>query len=83
MLKIANKLADSLVRRAMPCGAPKVNGTCFPSPEEHGTPSVLTTQVGWMQGAAGIAASLVHYDAVAVAKSTAGTRFSWPDEPWA
>ena len=81
-LKVATKLADNLARRAVPCGAPKVNGTCFRSPEEHGTPSVLTTQVGWMQGAAGIAASLVHYDAVAVAKSTAGTRFNWPDEPW-
>jgi hypothetical protein len=45
-------------------------------------PTVMTTQVGWMQGAAGVAASLLHFDA-AITNCTAGSRLDWPDEPWA
>jgi hypothetical protein len=77
MRSLAQRLTFGVAR---PCGPPALNASCFPSPEEHGTPSVLTSQVGWMQGAAGIAGALLHYDAHQFGGG--GGRAHWPDEPW-
>jgi hypothetical protein len=88
VMSLAHALADTLTfaKSETPCaGSPEsLNLTCWPSPEEHGDPTELTTQAGWMQGAAGVAASLLHFDAVAANRSGApsGSRVIWPDEPW-
>ena len=54
-------------------------GVAFPSPEEHAAPKDVTTQPGWMQGAAGIASFLLQVHARA--HDGRGARPQWPDEP--
>ena len=79
---VARRVADVIVEtKGRPCGPAHLNATCFPSPEEHDAPTALTEQVGWMQGAAGVAASLLHFGAH-VSNTSRGSRLAWPDEPW-
>ena len=82
-LTAARSIAGSIMRRATPAGP---NGAlAFPSPEEHAAPNNTTWQAGWMQGAAGMAAFLLHLYSIEAGTAGAGGRPLWPDEPdyWA
>ena len=78
--RVGLSLADALAARAVPAG-PGGSGLAVPSPEEHAAPRKTTWQAGWMQGASGVGAFLLHAHAVA-AGQTRGRRKVWPDEPW-
>ena len=73
----ARAIGQRIVHHAVPAGP--ASGLAFPSAEEHAAPANTTWQTGWMQGAAGVAAFLLHLDAVE--SHGRGNRPLWPDEP--
>ena len=90
-LVAAKGFGAAIMERAVPTdravggvGVNTAGGLAFPSPEESKAPRDKRWQAGWMQGAAGVAAFLLHLNAVEVGggQSGGGARVPWPDEPW-
>lgn len=69
-LEFALHLADVLVERAVPDGS----GVCWRFVEHREEESLLPPGIGWMQGAAGIAAFLFHASRAARGEATAVPR---------
>jgi len=75
-LKSAKECGDILMSRAVPAGEEMVN---WPVAEHRVRPDFVQTQTGYMQGAAGISASLIRLWLVVKGRSDEIVRF--PDEP--
>jgi lantibiotic modifying enzyme len=76
-LAYAGRHADDLLR----LGTVEGDRERWIQAENRVSPTVVDAQTGWMQGAAGVGAMLLHLDA-AIEKSSAKSAVSLPDSPW-